>query len=81
MKRFEVGDLVCVHGELSESDKWIGEIAGNETAGSDIYLVKQRGRTQLTKFEYAPDELRPTLLTFEGPMCVECPPPRRKRKR
>ena len=83
-ERFAVGDLVCVHDAQSDEwgdlpATWIGEIAGNESPGTDLYLVKQRGRTQITKFEAKPNELWATITTFEGLMCVACSPPKRKR--
>jgi hypothetical protein len=84
--RFAVGDLVCVHDGQSDEwgdfpAAWIGEIAGNETPGTDLYLVRHRpGRSQLSKCECMPSELRRVITTFEGPMCVECPPPSARRR-
>ena len=69
---FEVGDVVCVHEDPAYSDdadnNWIGVVSN--VAG--ITYVKQLGRTQVSQFVVHQHELRPTVLTFEGPVCVEC---------
>ena len=79
----EVGSIVCVHNNARARDTWIGiviDVATNTTLIARrltrTYRVKQLGRRQITSFTFQERELRETVVTFEGPMCVECGRPR-----
>ncbi len=83
---FRHGDVVCVHAEDQRfkddvgRTSWIGEVCGvhGDPADEDVettYDVKQLGYQQVTSFPCSENELRETVLTFEGPMCVECKVP------
>lgn len=67
-----IGAIVCVHNDGANIDTWIGIICGAIVDGHTVYRVKQLGRRQVTAFSFEPEELRETVVTFEGPMCVEC---------
>lgn len=76
--RFKHGDVVCIHAGIAAT--WIGEVCGvhGDPADEDVettYDVKQLGYQQVTSFPCSEHELRETVLTFEGPMCVECKVP------
>lgn len=81
---FRPGDIVCLHADERagglQPNTWIGELAevhgdpADESVEVTCY-IKQLGRQQVTSFLCAPDELRETILTFEGPMCVVCKVP------
>lgn len=77
---FRYGEIVCCHGDDSAASCWIGEIASVHGDPADesvevTYYIKQLGRQQVTSFLCKPDELRETVMTFEGPVCVECKVP------
>lgn len=69
---FHIGDVVCIHEDPAYSDDaedhWIGVVSNDQ----EITYVKQLGRTQVTQFAVHQRELRITVLTFLGPVCVEC---------
>lgn len=80
---FRHRDVVCVHTYSSGNrpdQTWVGEVCGvhGDPADEDVettYDVKQLGYQQVTSFPCSEHELRETVLTFEGPMCVECKRP------
>jgi hypothetical protein len=70
-----VGDIVCVHGEGSAASCWIGEVCDVVRMVTRYVRVKQLGYQQITSFAFHVDELRETVMTFEGPMCCVCKVP------
>jgi hypothetical protein len=70
---FHSGDLVCVHGDVSAASCWIGEvdvvIARNDGA---MHYVKRLGYPSSMSLPFHNEELRETVMTFEGPMCTVC---------
>lgn len=78
--KFGLVSIVCVHGEISSASCWIGEVAkidrhNRAPNAYALYQVKQLGIEQRTTFTFCADELRETVLTFQGPMCVVCKDP------
>jgi hypothetical protein len=81
--RWKVGDVVCVHANSLATlagETWVGEVCSvhGDPADEDVettYDVKQLGYQQVTSFPCSEHELCETVLTFEGPMCVECKVP------
>ena len=78
MTAFVVGDIVCVHAGKGRRRMypWVGEVCGVIMDKYDLetraYTVKQLGIRQISSFACRPKELRETVMTFEGPQCVEC---------
>jgi hypothetical protein len=77
---WKAGDVVCCHPDGKAESSWVGEVESVHGDPADesvevAYYIKQLGRQQVTKFICPAEELRETVLTFEGPMCVECKRP------
>ncbi len=82
MTDFLVGDIVCIHGTPDLNGDvfpWIGEVCAVRMDKYDLETrglrVKQLGHQQITSFPVMCDDLRETVLTFEGPQCVICKVP------
>lgn len=67
----DVGAIVCVHNDGKNIDTWVG-IVTYVRLDDEILHVKQMGFRQVTTFPFQQYELRETVVTFEGPMCVTC---------
>ena len=67
-----IGTIVCVHNHGRGTNAWIGEVCSVIGGAATIYRVKQMGYRQVTAFSFDRDELRETVVTLRGPMCIEC---------
>lgn len=77
---FKLDDIVClhgitIHGTLGVATPWMGVLtrcASDWNYGDVFYVELTVNLVRVSPFAYSEGELRETIMTFEGPKCIQC---------